>query len=452
MFRSYDEVVERFDVDGPGRRRPLLRLFAPSAVLAAMLVAVSSAAGAHTLLIGINESAGYEASVPSFFFPTMQSEGLTVNTLTLTWDETEPTTIDPAQEAAVAADIQAAAAAGVTVELDLYPLHSEAFTGGIKCAPSTNPQSCGSGANIAAFGAWTATVAQAFPTVHQFIVMNECNQPLFINPQWNSAGQNQSAEICGRTLAAAYTALEAVSPDNFVWGVGVSPRGNDNPNATSNSSTSPVHFLLDLGAWFKVFVAATGRTQPLMNGLDFHPYPIPQSVGLAAGYENPSDASIANLSRIYQAFYDGFAGTSQRTIGQQIGGGLPVSLNEMGIQTDETGRPGYTGAEVSATPTGGVFGTYATQAYQSAYYVGMLNLLACDPNVRVINIFHLVDDPSLPGWQSGLYEFGTPPLPKFSAATVKNWIASTGGACSGRLVAWRPVIVSSSKARRSNGR
>ncbi len=42
--------------------------------------------------------------------------------------------------------------------------------------------------------------------------MNECNQPLFLNPQWTSAGANQSAEICGRALAASYDALKALDP------------------------------------------------------------------------------------------------------------------------------------------------------------------------------------------------------------------------------------------------
>ena len=105
-----------------------------------------------------------------------------------------------------------------------------------------------------------------------------------------------------------------------------------------------------------------------MNGLDFHPYPIPQSLPIAIGYRNANDASIANLARIYQAFYNGFAGSTQRTIGKQPGGGLPVSLNEMGIQTDEVGVPGYSGVEVSATGAGGVDGKTATQAYQAAYY------------------------------------------------------------------------------------
>ncbi len=113
--------------------------------------ALACAAGAGAaLIVGINDSSGYEASVPTFFMPTMQSEGLTVNALTLRWDDTQPTAIDPVQQAAIAAVIQSAASAGVTVELDLYPLHSQAFTDGARCAPSSNPQACGDSAKIAA--------------------------------------------------------------------------------------------------------------------------------------------------------------------------------------------------------------------------------------------------------------------------------------------------------------
>ena len=80
-----------------------------------------------------------------------------------------------------------------------------------------------------------------------------------------------------------------------------------------------------------------------MDGLVFHPYPVPQSLSFATGYPDVRDASISNLSRIDQAFYDGFNGSPQRTIGQQSGGGLPLSLNEMGIQTDASRQPGYGG-------------------------------------------------------------------------------------------------------------
>src|SRR5207244_4036337 len=105
----------------------------------------------------------------------------------------------------------------------------------------------------------------------------------------------------------------------------------------------------------------------------------------------------------YQAFYDGFAGSPQRTIGQQRGGGLPVSLNEVGIQTDASAQSGYSGTEVSANGAGGMVGAFASAAYQADWYRKMLDLVACDPNVRLVNIFHLVDESNLAGWQSGLY-------------------------------------------------
>jgi Cellulase (glycosyl hydrolase family 5) len=416
-----------------------MRKLAATCAVAVAALAPCSAATAN-LIVGINDDAGYEASQPTFFMPTMQADGLKMNALTIRWDDTQPTSIDPTVQANINSVIAAAATAGVTVELDLYPLHSQALTDGKKCAPSANPTACGDTARIQQFAAWTAIVARAFPTVHTFIVMNECNQPLFINPQWNTAGQNQSAEVCGRALAAAYDALKAANRANFVWGVGLSPRGNDAPSAPSNSSTSPVRFLGYLGAWFKAFAKTNRRTAPLMDGFDFHPYPVPQSLPFAKGYADPRDASVSNLARIYQAFYNGFAGSPQRTIGQQKRGGLPVSLNEMGIQTDATHQPGYVGVELSANAAGGMVGADASEVYQATYYKQMLALLACDPNVKVINIFHLVDEPNLAGWQSGLYWVGaTAPVAKQSAGVVSGWITQTHGACQGKLLSWRPA-------------
>jgi hypothetical protein len=414
-------------------RHPLAAL-----AFAALAIVIPGSAAAN-LIVGINDDVKYEASQPNFFMPTMAADGLKMNALTIRWDETQPTSIDPDLQNNLTQVIAAAQTAGVTVELDLYPLHSAALTDGKRCAVSTDPTACGDSTHIQQFAAWAAMVAQTFPTVHQFIVMNECNQPLFLNPQWNAAGANQSAAVCGRALAAAYDALKGVSSSNFVWGVGLSPRGNDAPNAPSNSSTSPVKFLAALGAWFKAFAVKTHRTTPLMDGLDFHPYPVPQSLPFAKGYADPNDASISNLSRIYQAFYNGFSGSPQPTIGQQSGGGLPVSLNEMGIQTNAANQIGYSGIEVSANAAGGMVGQFAIEAYQATYYKQMLQLLACDPNVRVINIFHLVDEPNLAGWQSGLYWVGNgTPVAKQSATMIAAWMAQTHGACQGNVVPWTP--------------
>jgi hypothetical protein len=402
-------------------------------VMAAALVLAGAASADVT--VGVNDDAGIDTAQAAWFYATAGAEGLQNDAITLRWDDGSPATVP--NQAGVTRALALAASNGVKIELDLFPLHSQVFTGAAGCTSSTDPESCGDTAKIQQFAAWTGQVARMFPTVHEFVVMNECNQPLFVNPQWDQTGQNQSAEICGRALVASYDVLKGVNSENFVWGVGLSPRGNDNPAAVSNSSTTPVTFLRDLGAWFHAFVAKTGRTKPLMDGLDFHPYPIPQSLPFLQGYATPNEATVFNLPRIYQAFYDGFSGTPQRTIGQQSGGGLPLSLNEVGIQTDSTGHAGYVGTETGANAAGGVIGQFATESYQASWYEQMLDLLACDPNVKIVNIYHLIDEAGLAGWQSGLYYVDR--TAKTSAAVVHDWIANTGGACRGSLHPWTPA-------------
>src|SRR5262249_54042914 len=252
----------------------------------------ASGGAAANLSVGVNDDASKSPVVAPWFYAAMQSVGLRINTLTLLWDETAPTEI--AAAGLIDDAIAAAEASGGTTELGPYPLHSMAFTGGSRCAPSGDPESCGDTLRILQFAAWAAGVALRFPTVTQFVVMNECNQPRFVNPQWDRSGGNQSAKICGRALAAAYDAIKEVASADTVWGVGLSPRGNDSPNAASNSSTKPVTFIAALGSWFKAFALKTHRTRGLMDGFDFHPYPVPQTQPFAQGYADPKEASVTN--------------------------------------------------------------------------------------------------------------------------------------------------------------
>lgn len=386
--------------------------------LAALALANAASAGVS---VGVNDDAGKYANGGTQFWQTMAQAGLKQDAVTVLWDEARPTTI--VDQSFIQHSLPAAQAAGIKVVFDAYPMHSQAFT--------SDP------GNIQCFGAFVAQLARTFPQVKEYVVMNECNQTRFVNPRFDGDKQNQSAALCGQALAAAYDALKGVDSSIFVWGVGLSPRGNDNANATSNVSTSPVKFLGYLGQWYR----SSGRSKPIMDGFDFHPYPIPQSLPFAQGYADTDNASVSNLSRIYQAFYDAFKGTAQPTIGQQAGGGLPVSLNEVGIQTLNTGRAGYTGAENAANANGGVLGSTATEAFQASWYVQMLNLVACDPNVRVVNLFHLVDEGDLGGWQSGLFYVGY--QPKQSAGAVEQWIAE-GGSCSGQTRSWTPSGVPAS--------
>src|SRR6266487_3623260 len=85
-------------------------------VLAAATLALSGTAAAN-LSVGVNDDASKDAGISTWFYSTMQSVGLKINTLTVLWDEGSPN--DIAGAAAIDQAITNAKAAGVTIELDL---------------------------------------------------------------------------------------------------------------------------------------------------------------------------------------------------------------------------------------------------------------------------------------------------------------------------------------------
>ncbi len=393
------------------------RLAAALSALVAALAFGAARATADGVAFGVNDNAGlYEAGTGPFW-DTMTGLGLTTNTITLRWDETAAHGVDPTDAADLAPALAAAKKAGVTIEFDVYPRHAKELS---------DPR------GPARFAAFLTTLAKTYPDVDQYVVMNECNQDLFVNPQ-STRGRNVSAARCGAFLAAGYDALKAVSPDIFVWGLGLSPRGNA-PTKKDNPSTDPIDWLGFLGQWYR----GSKRTKPLMDGLDLHPYPIPQSLPFATGYQNPLSFSVANLPRVYAAFYRAFSGTGQATVG--LIGRLPVQLNEVGIQTSSAGRPGYTGVETSTGPNGGLRPPYDTPRYQAQWYMKLVDFSECDADVHSVNLFKLVDETSRAGWQSGLFYAGF--VPKLSAGAVEDEIARDGGQCpTGRPSYWAPFDV-----------
>jgi hypothetical protein len=378
------------------------RALAALAASLAVLGIATAAASADNVIWGVNDDAGkYEQGVGPFW-STLRSVGMTSDTMTLHWDETTATGFEGDEESLLAPALEAATAAGVSVTFDVYPRHSSALAGP---------------ANAGRFARWVAGLAQTFPEVREFVVMNECNTSLFVNPQY-VRGKNVSAARCGTFLAAAYDALKEVDPTIFVWGLGLSPRGNPVPtNKSSPRATNPIDWLGFLGAWYR----SSGRSRPLMDGLDLHPYPIPQSLPFETGYPGRTSFSVTNLPRAYQAFYDAFKGTAQRTVGP---GRLPVSLNEVGIQTTP-------GAAVVSAYSGfenadGV-GETGSEVYQATWYRKLIDFSLCDADVTTVNVFKLLDETSLQGWQSGLFFAGY--VPKLSAAAFTEELGLTDGLC-----------------------
>ena len=120
-------------------------------VLAAVLVLAGAARAG--MIVGVNDDAGKNAGQVGWLYPALGAEGLEDDAITLRWDEAAPTTV-PDQDA-VRRALDRAAANGVTVELDLFPLHSQVFTGSTGCSFSTDPEGCGDTQKIQQFANWT---------------------------------------------------------------------------------------------------------------------------------------------------------------------------------------------------------------------------------------------------------------------------------------------------------
>ena len=370
-------------------------------VTAGLAIVVAGAAPAAR--IGANDDTGKWSADSAGFFAKMAGLELEQSVMTTRWIPSDPLTIQ--DQHALDTAIPIAEREGLRVVLAVYPYPPREVEDGT--------------ARPAAFASWLTAVAERYPTVKQFVVMNEPNQPAFLRPQFARNGTNASAAVAGAFLAAGYDALKAVDPAITVVGLGLSPRGNDRPTARSNVSTSPVRFLAALGAWYR----ASGREQPLMDGLSFHPYPARATDPLEHGYPWPN-AGFADLGRIKQALWDAFRDTPQPTTVN----GLKIYLDEVGWQVDTSGLPGYTGVENVAV---------TDEAAQARIYGSLVRTAACDPHIAELNFFGFYDAVELSGFQAALHRVdGTP---RASAAAVLEAIDEADSGCAQPITPWYPA-------------
>jgi hypothetical protein len=379
-----------------------------------------AAPAAADVAVGVADSlAKSDPANAKRFFETMNDVGLTENRISIVWNPTQPTTI-PDREALVQA---VALAAEHKIRLTFSVYHgppAATFTR----SPAAAPQ----------FAAFLQQLARTFPDVKSFIVGNEPNKALFWQPVFNPNRTGASCAAYEALLARGYDALKAVDPAITVIGLGLGPRGTDNARAPGNLSISPIRCIRDLGKAYR----ASRRTKPIMDELSFHGHPNSAADPLEAGYRWPN-AGIPNLARIKQAVWDAFHGTAQPTFGEA---GLPngpartlkMRVNEVGweVTIPPSLRSFYYGQEAVVTTDEGA---------QAAIYGNLVPLLACDPAVKSVLFFNLVDEPNLARWQSGLLRADWSQRPSYGF--VKGAISANAARCNRRPVTWRhsPTIV-----------
>lgn len=350
----------------------------------------------------------FECSDSNPWYAAAKELGYRIAGFAVLWDDATPTTI--VDKAFLDKAVPCALSRGFRVILSVY---------------SKRPAAIGANAAAqAAFAAYAALVARAYPGVTDIVIGNEPNQNRFWQPQQGAAAAYEA------TLAQAYDAIKAARSNVTVLGFAISSRGNDSPDAPSNPSASPVRFIHDAAAAYR----ASGRTKPIMDEFAFHPYALDNSHPYTRPIQWPN-AGASELKRVKQALYDGFHGTDQPIPAEQPGGrttssfggaGLPICLCEVGTQTDVKGHePAYTGRESV---------TVVDPPTQGAYYQDLLELAACDPSVEAILLYQLIDETDLDRFQSGLLWADL--VRKAGFAAVKAKIAAARGVCQGAVDNW----------------
>ncbi len=365
------------------------------ALLAALLLLAGCGPGAgRKLAVGVVDDAA-RSGPPAPFLAELTRSGFDALAVSSIWEPSE-TAPDADESATLRRLASAAGSAGVRLFVIVYQPGS-----------ATTPLT---GEARSQFAAYTAGVVTQAPDVQDVIVGNEPNLNRFWLPQFGPDGKNVSAAAYLRLLAATYDAVKAARDDVRVWGGATAPRGADRPGA-SRETTSPTTFIRALGAAYR----RTGRDRPVMDGFVHHPYPESSAVPIDLPHPRVRSIGLADYDKLVRLLGDAFDGTAQK------GSDLPILYGEIGVETTipAAKRALYTDREIAQT---------ISERAQSAAYRRVLELASCQPNVAGVLFFHLLDEPSLVGWQSGVrYVDGAP---KRSLSTV---LEAAREATAGRL-------------------
>jgi len=383
-----------------------------AAALFGALALLTSGAAAASPQIGFAEDATkYAGDGGAMLFDEMQKLHTTSNRVVVFWNADEPSTIQ--EQDFLDRMVPVAEAHEIQLVFAIYPEKATQ-------APTTP-------AAVDEFCDYAVEVMQRYPYVRKVIIGNEPNQPRFWQPIWNGSTPASPAAM-EAVLAGCYDKLKAADPTIDVIAAGLSPRGNDDPHATSNSSISPVRWITALGAAYR----ASGRMLPLFDEWSWHCYPNRNTDSVETGYAWPNTGCV-NAARVKLALWDAFHDTAQpvlagyepSTTGSTIYGDVAkMFIDETGWQVDTAGLPGYVDPE--NVPT-------LSDDQQAQVYDELVHLADCEPTLTAFHIFHEVDESDRVGFQSGVLrdDFTERASALSPESSVQHAIESDAGACSG---------------------
>jgi hypothetical protein len=360
-------------------------------VLILLLVASMQAAAARAdsnLIVGVGED--NLIGRPAATVAIARDLGIRAFRLSLMWEPGQ-TQLDPAVRTGL--NNAVAAASGARIVLAVY---------GERGAPPLGPvgrdEYCG----------YIRNVLEQIPQINDVVIWNEPNLTYYWRPQFNENGTSASPGAYHDLLARCWDVLHAFRPGVNLVGPVVSLWGNDNPDAISNISHSPLNFIKKLGEAYR----ASGRTRPIIDTFGHHPHPYSASERPWKRHDSSVYVSIGDWGKLMNALAEAFEGTPQPL----PGAGPSIWWLEVGYQTlidfdkkhlyqpEENWRgpvPDFVGGEPDwpPPPTDSPAPDQATQLLDS------VRLSYCQPYVEAFFNFLLWDEPTLTRWQSGVLWF-----------------------------------------------
>ena len=399
----------------------------PIVVITAALVAAGIACAATATSTATRSTAFTRtplqigAVVPELLDPNLQESTIALMQranladtarVTVTWERSQ-TAMDPGLLSDLRNGVAMARAAGIDVYLDAYPADSSQ-------TPTTT-------AEQTRFATWLAGVVKGIPGLKHVIVGNEPNLNLFWSPQFGPSAQDTAAVGYERLLARTYDAVKRVAPRVDVVG-GTLAHSGTNKRGTGRDTHSPSRFILDMGTAYR----ASHRTKPIMDAFSYHPYM--ERADLPPTFRhNPlaNPVTIADYGKLISSLERAFGGTKQK------GEKLPLVYDEFGVEAKIPAAQAslYSGSEPATTHP-------VSEATQARYYADGFHLAACQPTVRTIMVFRLIDSNFLASFQSGVY-YADRVTPKSSraavAAAAKRFRSRTVAGCA-TLLAPKPLV------------
>jgi hypothetical protein len=355
---------------------------APIVIVVLALLFAASAAAAPNAAYGIQDDAWlvYGPGTLPDRLTTLDRLGTRLVRFTLRWDKVAPTRPTMPRNPADAAYewgqfdtvLRALHARGITALVTLYG--SPAWANGGHAA-NWLPSS--------GFADFAYAASKRFPWVHMWTIWNEPNGRTFAVPAAPLAYVRQA-------LNPAYASLHEASAANVVAGGVTSPR-------RTPSGVSPLAFMRGMKL-------AGAR----LDAYAQNPYPV-------SGGETPFRATCVRCTVMTMANLP----TIRASVTRYFGAAVPLWLTEYGYQTNPPDR---------------LLGvSYVLQAR----YIGEAALRVWQqPGVTMLIQFLIRDEPSIGGWQSGLFSAGGAAKPSYDAFALPLAQVSRTGL---RAVLWGQV-------------